>query len=106
LARLPAGLEGGAACGQNPCWTATSSGFRYRDPAASAAGVRKLLLKAKSARRSLLKASGVAMNLSPPLASEVIVQLLARGAAPARGGVRSFTAPQLNQPGRYQATIP
>ncbi len=35
LARLPAGLDGGAACNSSPCWKASSSGFRYRDSTGS-----------------------------------------------------------------------
>ena len=106
FARLRAELDAGATCGQGPCWESKANGFRYRDRAGSAAGVRKSVLTAKSNRRSSLKAAGLATNLSPPLANEVTVQMSARDGAPSRCWSTTFTAPQINQPGRYSATLP
>jgi hypothetical protein len=40
------------------------------------------------------------------LADEVIVQLSARDASPARCWISTFTAPQTNVAGRYVATLP
>ena len=74
--------------------------------------MRKVLLKAKSNQRSALKVSGVATNMTPPLVGDVIVQLTARDAAPARCWSTAFTAPQINtapqvgKPGRYSAELP
>ena len=74
-------------------------------PAPPAGSCRTRLI-ARSDRRSVLKVAGHGVTVFPPLADEVIVQLSARDASPARCWVSTFTAPQTNLAGRYIATLP
>lgn len=75
-ARVPAG----GTCDGAPCWKQTSTGFKYRDPAASADGIRKMILKSGSRGKAkiIVKGGGATLDTpSLPLAQDpaVIVQL-------------------------------
>ncbi|MCC6764317.1 MAG: cellulase family glycosylhydrolase [Deltaproteobacteria bacterium] len=74
------GVPVGGTCDGKPCWRATSTGFRYRDPGAASDGIRQIVLKAGAAGRSNIQVRGQGSALAlPPLpfaqASKVTVQL-------------------------------
>lgn len=67
-------------CNGQPCWRATSTGFKYGDPDAAADGVTKVILKSGSAGKAkiIVKGGGSALDTPPlPLSQDpqVIVQL-------------------------------
>ncbi|MFN8644209.1 MAG: hypothetical protein U0802_22075 [Candidatus Binatia bacterium] len=104
--RVAAALPAAQSCGSGPCWTPLKSGFRYHDGAGSVAGILRAKLLARANRSSVLTVAGHNATLFPPLANEVIVQLSARDADPSRCWIATFTDPQINDPGRYAATLP
>jgi hypothetical protein len=56
-------------CGRRPCWRRARGGFRYRDPAAQAAGVARLLLRGGPTPRVALRARGArTASIALPLA--------------------------------------
>jgi endoglycosylceramidase len=63
---LSTGIAAGGTCDGKPCWRATRTGFRYRDPGAAAEGVRQVVLKAGAAGRSTVQARGKGGALALP----------------------------------------
>ncbi len=77
---LSTGVAAGATCAGTPCWRANDTGFRYKDPSATAEGVRQLVLKAGGAGRATIRvrAQGPKLALpAPPFAQDphFVVQL-------------------------------
>ncbi len=75
-ARVPAG----GTCDGLPCWSTNSKGLSYRDPAAAADGIKKIILKSGAAGKAkiIVKGSGDALDTPDlPLAQDpqVVVQL-------------------------------
>ncbi len=60
------GIAAGGTCDGKPCWKASATGFRYKDPTASAGGVRQLALKAGAAGRSKIQVRGQGAGLALP----------------------------------------
>ncbi len=74
------GVPVGGTCAGKPCWRATSTGFRYRDPNAANDGIRQIVLKAGAAGRGKIQIRGQGDKLALPRlpfaqASTVTVQL-------------------------------
>ena len=109
---IPAGFPRYAAliapdtdCADRSCWRARGEGFRYRG-AGTPSGVRSVTLRARSARRSLLKMKGKDVSLFPPLTEPVVVQLSARDGDPSRCWSNAFTGASENSSEKYVAEIP
>jgi endoglycosylceramidase len=90
------GVPAGGTCDGKPCWRATNTGFRYRDPNAASDGIRQIVLKAGTAGRSKIQIRGQGSKLALPAlpfaqASKVTVQLRS-GSTPSCWGA-SYSAP-------------
>jgi len=59
-------IAAGGACAGHPCWRASRTGFRYKDPDAAAEGVRQLVLKAGGAGRSKIQVRAQGPKLALP----------------------------------------
>jgi len=95
-----------ADCTDRSCWRARGEGFRYRGAAGTPSGVRSVTLRARSARRSLLKMKGKDVSLFPPLTEPVVVQLSAKDGDPSRCWSNAFTGASENSSEQYVAEIP
>lgn len=51
-------LQGGSSCGTRACWTATATGFSYRDSRGDAGPISKLVLRAGTDGRARISARG------------------------------------------------
>jgi len=74
-----ASLPPGGTCDGRPCWSATGSGYKYRDRDLTIAGIQKVLLKGSSTGRGKIRVGGKGINLPDPtlpLASDVTIQLV------------------------------
>jgi hypothetical protein len=73
-------VPAGGICGSRPCWTETSTGFKYRDGQLAADGVGKLLLREgleDGKARIIMKGQRGNLNMPAlPLAQSVTVQLV------------------------------
>ena len=92
------GVPAGGTCDGKPCWRATKTGFRYRDPNAASDGIRQIVLKAGAAGRSKIQVRGQGTKLVLPTlpfaqASKVTVQLR-------NGGAHTVGAPRTARPAR------
>jgi hypothetical protein len=69
VARLVASVPGGALCGDRPCWSASSRGYRYRDAAGTSDGIQRMTMAGSSAGRVtiVVRGAGAAVDL-PSLA--------------------------------------
>jgi hypothetical protein len=63
---LSAGVAAAATCDGLPCWRASGTGFRYKDPGATAEGVRQVVLKAGADGRSKIQVRGQDIALALP----------------------------------------
>ncbi|MEO6025675.1 MAG: cellulase family glycosylhydrolase [Candidatus Binatia bacterium] len=63
---LSSGVASGGTCDGHPCWRASKTGFRYKDPSASAEGVRQVVLKAGAAGRSKIQVRAQGDTLTLP----------------------------------------
>lgn len=94
-------------CGGQACWRAAGSGFKYRDPAAAAGGIKKIILKPGGAGKAKIVVSGggTALPVPPlPLAQDpqVIVQLK-NTVAGGRCWESRFSGPATkNDPGQFK----
>lgn len=104
-----AAVPGGGTCGSAPCWKPLSSGYRYRNRAASDGGVQKVLLKAGFVDKAKLQVKGKGLKLEMPPA--IGSQYLAQDPAVTVQLVNSvgfcwqatYSAPaQRNQPGMFE----
>lgn len=102
--RAPAG----STCGTRPCWKATASGFKYKNPGGAGTGISGIVLKASTIGKAqvTVKAQGVPLSdaglPAPPLATPLMVQLQVLGA----GCIRTFHNQNevvRNQPGLFIA---
>ncbi|HYC55702.1 MAG TPA: sialidase family protein [Candidatus Binatia bacterium] len=101
-----ADATGGATCGAAPCWTATATGFVYRDPEGRNGAVRSLSLAAgpAGAARIQLRANGLALGvprLPLPQTSAVLAQLI--NTENGKCWEAEFSTPTLNDGARYKA---
>jgi endoglycosylceramidase len=64
---LSTGIAAGGTCDGHPCWRANRTGFRYKDPGASAEGVRQVILKAGAAGKSKIQVRGQGLALALPV---------------------------------------
>jgi hypothetical protein len=94
-----------ADCTDRSCWRPRSDGFRYKG-AGTPSGVKSVLVRARSARRSFLKMKGKGVPVFPPLTEPVIVQLSAQDGDPSRCWSNAFTGASENSSEKYVATIP
>src|SRR5205823_331505 len=81
---LSTGIAAGGTCAGKACWRASHTGFRYKDPAAAAEGVRQVVLKAGSAGRSKIqvRAQGATLALpSVPFAQDPTLTVQLRSSA-------------------------
>ena len=99
------GIAPDADCADRSCWHARGNGFRYRG-AGTPSGVKSVTLRARSARRSILKMKGKGVSLFPPLTEPVVVQLSARDGDPSRCWSNAFTGASENSSEQYVAEIP
>lgn len=102
--RLAEQVSAGGTCGTRPCWKASSTGFKYNDPATAADGVRTILLKSGAAERARANVKGNGAGLTMPalgLTTPVTARLVRIGtpacwestfSAPARNDVTTFKA--------------
>jgi hypothetical protein len=100
------GVPAGGTCDGKPCWRATSTGFRYRDPKAASDGIRQIVLKAGAAGRSKIQVRGQGSNLALPTlpfaqASKVTVQLR-NGSAPSCWGATYSAPARRNQADQFK----
>ncbi len=94
-----------ALCGTKPCWTPTgTSGFKYKNKAATPEGITDVKLKAGAAGKAQVQVKGKGALLGPPgiagLVTDVVVQLIIddggttecfKTAFPGSSGAGSFT---------------
>jgi len=81
---LSTGLAAGGTCDGTPCWRATHTGFRYRDPGATVDGVRQVVLKAGADGRSKIQVRGQGIKLALsalPLGQDPTVTVQLRSSA-------------------------
>jgi hypothetical protein len=95
-------------CAKKPCWRRGRGGFRYRDPAAQAAGVARVVLRAGDAPRVVLRARGartaaIALPLAVP---EGLTVQLRRTDDAARCWDARFAATLRNTATRFDAVTP
>ena len=90
-------------CDGDPCWEATTTGFRYNDPEGTPAGVLRATLKASSTRPGKITVSAKGVHLvvpAGPLATPVEVQLSRTGGGPCWSA--TFSSPKRNDTGGFQ----
>ncbi len=63
---LSTGVAPGGTCDGKPCWRASKTGFRYKDPSASVEGIRQVVLKSGSAGRSKIQVRAQGAELALP----------------------------------------
>lgn len=98
-------VPSGGSCGARPCWRIAGGGFRYRNGAATPAGLTKIILKAGLDGQAgvVVKGRGPNLDLPPlPITPPVTIQLQEEsgpcwGATYQTGGVR------LNDGERFRA---
>jgi hypothetical protein len=104
-------------CGTKPCWRAQSTtGWTYRDPAASKDGIKTITLKGGTAGKPLIKITGAGANLLQPSAfsgSElfdedpaVIVQLLRGDAETCWSSTFNVSGTKRNDASEFKAVDP
>ena len=104
-----ASMPAGGTCGSVPCWKATSTGFAYRNRAATPAGVTAARLKAGPTGSALVQVTGKGTNLATPdpsLTLPVTVQLLIRSGATTQCWETRYTAARQNDDQRFTASGP
>jgi hypothetical protein len=67
-------------CGTKPCWSSAGTGYKYKNKAATPAGITDVKLNAGDAGKAQVQVKGKGALLAPPalgaLSTPVIVQLL------------------------------
>jgi cysteine-rich repeat protein len=76
---MSVGVPGGGTCRGRPCWKATSSGFRYKDPDRASDGVTLVFLREGEDGNARIKLRAVGVDLDPPalgfMHSTIVAQL-------------------------------
>lgn len=99
-----AAIAAGGTCAGRPCWTATGTGFRYRDKSALSHGVTAIDLRAGADGKARITIKGKGATLAmptPPLALPLTVQLA--NDAGVCWSARYATDIRRNQPGSFDA---
>ncbi len=97
-----------SACGTRPCWKATSSGFKYKNPGGAGTGISGIVLKASTIGKAqvTVKAQGTPLSgaglPTPPLATPLLLQLQVIGERCVRTYV-GLNGVVRNEPGTFTA---
>ncbi|MFM8411986.1 MAG: hypothetical protein ACKOCT_17100, partial [Alphaproteobacteria bacterium] len=94
---MRAEAAGAGDCDGTPCWTATATGFQYRDPAALPDGLTAFKLDAAPDGSGTLRVTGEGANLpmpAMPFSAPILVQA-SSSAGPCWQA--TFSAPEVNR---------
>ena len=100
----------GGVCGSRPCWKASgSTGFSYKNKAATPNGLTSLKLKAGVSGKASVQAKGKGTNLPTPvlgLTLPVTAQLLITSGSTTECWQTTYTAATTNDAARFKAKGP
>jgi hypothetical protein len=100
-------VPGGDRCGAKPCWTATSTGFRYSDPSRTMRAIRRVRVSANPAA-SLLSIDGhgdaLPLPAALPVGGPVTAQLILFERGIARCWEAVYAAPAMSTPTDLRAS--